>query len=64
MGEREALILIIGGIVVAIFLVSGIGGFAFFRHKKKVLQEISEDNKRLQEDLVNNSQHPGKFPNN
>lgn len=59
--EGSGLMLIVGGVLV--LLVVAIGGFAgLVRHKKKIYKSIQEDDKRLQDDLVNNSQHPGRFP--
>lgn len=60
--EGSDLMLIVGGVlVVVVLLVMVIGGFSFL-NKRKIYKAIQEDDKRLQDDLVNNSQHPGRFP--
>lgn len=59
--EGSDLMLIVGGVLVLLVMV--VGGFSFLiRHKRKIYESIQEDDKRLQDDLVNNSQHPGRFP--
>lgn len=58
MADENTVALIAGGIVVVIFLISGIGGFALFKRRKKMIREIKEDEERLQVDLVEKSQPP------